>query len=260
MPDVRRLLLIQADNEERQLLELDLRQAGHAVMMAAKGVEGVELAQRHRPDLVLLDAAVPGTSSAEVCRALKRSDRTQDIGVVIVSNQDTEMDRVIGFELGADDYVAKPVSRREIVLRIEAILRRTRPVAEPTPPDQFGLLRINREAHRVWIDAHEVSLTTLEFKLLLALYDGRGRTRSRAALLREVWQTERESPTRTVDQHIKRLRERLGPASAYIVTVRREGYRFIANPGRGHMPGLAKPAVPRRIGSPRQHLTSGPHR
>jgi two-component system phosphate regulon response regulator PhoB len=232
-----RLLIIQADSEERLLIERDLRQAGHSVTIASQGRQGIDLAQRLRPDLILLDLSLPDLSGTEVCRALKRHDRTTGIGIVILSDKDTEVDRVIGFELGADDYLVKPISRRELLLRIEAILRRTRPVPEERFIEEFGRLRIDREAHRVWVDEHEATLTALEFKLLLALYGRRGRTRSRAALLREVWQTEPDSPTRTVDQHVKRLRERLGPAGAYIETVRREGYRFVATPDGSDAPG-----------------------
>jgi two-component system, OmpR family, phosphate regulon response regulator PhoB len=227
---VRRLLVIQADTEERQLIERDLRQAGHSVTLAPGGQQGIELARRLRPDLILLDLCLPDMSGTEVCKALKRHDRTLHISLVIISDKDTEVDRVIGFELGADDYLVKPISRRELLLRIEAILRRTRPMSEEREIEEFGRLKIDREAHRVWIDEQEATLTALEFKLLLALYGRKGRTRSRAALLREVWQQEPESPTRTVDQHVKRLRERLGPAGTYIETVRREGYRFVSTP------------------------------
>jgi two-component system, OmpR family, phosphate regulon response regulator PhoB len=227
---VRRLLVIQADTEHRRLIEHDLRQAGYSVTAVPEGRQAIELARRLRPDLILRDLSLPDLSGTEVCKALKRHDRTMNIGLVIISDQDTEVDRVIGFELGADDYLVRPVSRRELLLRIDAILRRTRPVPQEKPVEEFGRLRIDREAHRVWIDACEATLTALEFKLLLALYGRRGRTRSRSALLHEVWQTETDSPTRAVDQHVKRLRERLGPAGAYIETVRREGYRFAATP------------------------------
>jgi two-component system, OmpR family, phosphate regulon response regulator PhoB len=141
-----------------------------------------------------------------------------------------EIDRVVGFELGADDYVAKPYSMRELTLRLQAILRRRAPVVEAAGLTTFGRLRIDREGHRVWVDADEVALTALELRLLCTLYDRRGRVQSRAVLLDEVWRMSSDVNTRTVDTHVKRLREKLGAAGAYLETVRGVGYRFTGGP------------------------------
>jgi two-component system phosphate regulon response regulator PhoB len=141
-----------------------------------------------------------------------------------------EVDRVVGFELGADDYVTKPFSVRELLLRIQAILKRTRGERELAPELEFGKLRIDREAHRVWVDGGEVELTAMEFKLLVTLYERKNRVQTRSALLDEVWGIEAEIETRTVDTHVKRLREKLGGAGDYIQTVRGVGYRFADSP------------------------------
>ena len=141
-----------------------------------------------------------------------------------------EIDRVVGFELGADDYVVKPFSVRELLLRVQAILRRSQGEQEAAPGIRFGSLRVDREAHRVWANDTELELTALEFKLLVTLYDRKNRVQTRAALLIDVWGIDADITTRTVDTHVKRLREKLGEAGAYIETVRGVGYRFADNP------------------------------
>jgi two-component system phosphate regulon response regulator PhoB len=140
-----------------------------------------------------------------------------------------EIDRVIGFELGADDYVVKPFSVRELLLRVNAVLRRSASDGEGATT-QFGMLRVDRGAHRVWVDSDEIELTALEFKLLLTLHDRRNRVQTRDALLSDVWRIDADVTTRTVDTHVKRLREKLGPAGVYVQTVRGVGYRFAERP------------------------------
>jgi two-component system phosphate regulon response regulator PhoB len=141
-----------------------------------------------------------------------------------------EIDRVVGFELGADDYVVKPFSMRELSLRIQAILRRGKAPVESEASIEFGVLRIDREAHRVWVEAAEIELTALEFRLLVTLYDRRNRVQSRSALLDDVWGIQADITTRTVDTHVKRLREKLEAARDYVETVRGVGYRFVGTP------------------------------
>ena len=143
-----------------------------------------------------------------------------------------EIDRVVGFELGADDYVVKPFSVRELVLRVQAVLRRASAEEQPQAIVEFGVLRIDRDAHRAWVDGKEVELTALEFKLLVMLYDRRNRVQTREALLQDVWGIDADMTTRTVDTHVKRLREKLGPAGEYIETVRGVGYRFADSPSQ----------------------------
>src|SRR5262249_8278798 len=151
---------------------------------------------------------------------------TSDIPVVFVTAKGDEVDRIVGFELGAADYVVKPFSVRELVLRVQAILRRSRTTAPESTPVEFGLLRIDPLAHKTWIAGKEVELTLLEFRLLLALYENRERVQTRGSLLDGVWGMDVSMTTRTVDTHVKRLRDKLGPAGHYIETVRGIGYRF----------------------------------
>jgi two-component system phosphate regulon response regulator PhoB len=142
-----------------------------------------------------------------------------------------EVDRIVGFELGAEDYVVKPFSVRELLLRIDAILRRVNETPAAEAPIEFGRLRIDRQAHRVWVDDKSIELTAIEFKLLVTLYDRKNRVQSRTALLDDVWGIVADVTTRTVDTHVKRLREKLGPAGIYVETVRGVGYRFADSPG-----------------------------
>ena len=158
------------------------------------------------------------------------SERTRKIPVIMVSARGEEIDRVVGFELGADDYVVKPFSVRELLLRVQAILRRSQGEQEAVPGFQFGSLRVDREAHRVWAKDAELELTALEFKLLVTLYDRKNRVQTRAALLSDVWGIDADITTRTVDTHVKRLREKLGDAGTYIETLRGVGYRFKDQP------------------------------
>jgi two-component system phosphate regulon response regulator PhoB len=174
---------------------------------------------------------LPDVSGTEICRAIKDDPSTRTTPVVMLTARAEEIDRVVGFEIGADDYVTKPFSVRELVLRIRAVLRRSETrVAEANLVD-FGTLRIDRDAHRVWVDFEEVELTALEFKLLVTLYDRRNRVQSRGALLDHVWGIDTKISTRTVDAHVKRLREKIGSARDYIETVRGVGYRFAETPG-----------------------------
>jgi two-component system phosphate regulon response regulator PhoB len=226
-----RILVIEDERDIQDVLEYNLRQAGHTVQLASRGHEGLRLAREKRPDLVLLDLMLPDISGTEVCKSLKQEPSTRDVQVMMLTAKGEEIDRVIGFELGADDYVVKPFSVRELLLRIQAILRRGAPVeTESAAPIEFGVLRIDRSAHRVWVTGKEIELTALEFKLLVTLYERKNRVQSRDALLSDVWGIQAEIATRTVDTHVKRLREKLGEAGDYIQTVRGVGYRFAETP------------------------------
>jgi two-component system phosphate regulon response regulator PhoB len=225
-----RLLVIEDEKDLQKVLEFNLRQAGHEVLTALRGREGLQLAREHHPDLVLLDLMLPDLAGTEICKALKQDAHTRDIAVLMLTAKGEEVDRIVGFELGADDYVVKPFSVRELLLRIEAILRRS--TGEPAIEDltEFGCLRIDRAAHRVWVETQEVELTALEFKLLTNLFERKNRVQSRAALLDDVWGIAADITTRTVDTHVKRLRQKLGGAGDYIETVRGVGYRFADSP------------------------------
>jgi two-component system, OmpR family, phosphate regulon response regulator PhoB len=226
-----RVLVIEDEQSLQTVLDYNLRQAGHEVLSARRGEDGAKIAREEHPDIVLLDLMLPDLAGTEVCKALKRDAATRDIPVVIVTAKGDEVDRIVGFELGAADYVVKPFSVRELMLRVQAILRRSRvAAATETTALEFGVLRIDPEAHRTWIEGKEIELTLLEFRLLLALYENRERVQTRGSLLDGVWGMDVSMTTRTVDTHVKRLRDKLGPAGRYVETVRGIGYRFAASP------------------------------
>jgi two-component system phosphate regulon response regulator PhoB len=184
---------------------------------------------------MLLDLMLPDIPGLEVCRRLKSDPTLREIPVIMLTARSEEIDRVVGFELGADDYVTKPFSVRELTLRVQAVLRRSPKLVPATGPEPesgaefvFGRLRVDRSAHRTWVDGEEIPLTPLEMNLLWTLYQRRGRVQTRGTLLDEVWEASPENNTRTVDTHIKRLREKLGLAGTYVETVRGIGYRFAA--------------------------------
>jgi two-component system phosphate regulon response regulator PhoB len=228
-----RILVIEDEEDLQQVLDYNLRQQGHEVLAAVRGGEGLRLARQHRPDLIILDLMLPDIPGTEVCKALKRETTAKGIPILMLTAKGEEIDRVVGFELGADDYVIKPFSVRELMLRIQAVLRRRQ--QDPGERDilELGALRVDRAAHRVWVNKREIELTALEFKLLVTLGERRDRVQSRTVLLEDVWGMEADVTTRTVDTHVKRLREKLEEAGRYIETVRGVGYRFAGSPGDG---------------------------
>jgi two-component system phosphate regulon response regulator PhoB len=228
-----RILVVEDEEDIRQILAYNLGQAGHEVLTADSGALALDLVRDEHPELVLLDLMLPDISGLEICRHLKSDPTSREIPVIMLTARSEEIDRVVGFELGADDYVVKPFSVRELALRIQAVLRRSRSVAGAAEAESetelvFGRLRVDRSAHRTWVDGEEITLTPLEMKLLWTLYQRRGRVQTRGTLLDDVWEASPENNTRTVDTHIKRLREKLGLAGAYVETVRGIGYRFAA--------------------------------
>lgn len=248
-----RILVIEDEEDIQAVLDYNLRQAGHEVVVKGTGTDGLRAARERRPDLILLDLMLPDISGTEICKALKKGAETRNVPVVMVSARGEEIDRVLGFELGADDYVVKPFSIRELLLRVQTILRRGGADAEAPPVVEFGALRLDREAHRLWVEGREVELTALEFKLLLTLFERKNRVQSRAALLDDVWGIKADITTRTVDTHVKRLREKLGPAGDYVETVRGVGYRFADSPlgprddaSTGPVSGAPPPVTPKR--------------
>lgn len=228
------ILIVEDEKDLQDVLSYNLKAAGHDVLVAGDGAAVLELVRQKLPDLVLLDLMLPDVSGLDVCRALKSDPDTKHIPVMMVTAKGEEIDRVVGFELGADDYVVKPYSTRELMLRMQVILRRSQG-ANKEPENaaalsRFGKLSIDREAYRVWVAGEEVTLTALEFRLLCTLFDRKNRVQSRATLLDEVWGASEDMATRTVDTHVKRLREKLGAAGDYIETVRGVGYRFLERP------------------------------
>jgi two-component system, OmpR family, phosphate regulon response regulator PhoB len=221
------VLVIEDNPDIVEILQYNLGQAGHQVRVAVTGREGLRLAREEWPDIVLLDLMLPDMPGTSVCKQLKSDTITRTTKVIIVSAKGEEIDRVVGFELGADDYVVKPFSVRELLLRMQAVLGRAKAGESPSLI-AFGSLRIDRNAHRVWVDGHEIPLTALEFKLLVTLYDRQNRVQTRQQILNDVWGVESDIELRTVDTHVKRLREKLGSAGRYLETVRGVGYRFSA--------------------------------
>jgi two-component system phosphate regulon response regulator PhoB len=227
-----RVLVVEDEQDLQEVIAYNLRDLGHEVVICGRGGQVAGLVREARPDIVILDLMLPDLSGLEVCRALKSDPAIRSIPVVMVTAKGAEVDRVVGFELGADDYVVKPFSVRELLLRIQAVLRRAQPI-EPVPSQSlvtFGRLRIDREVPSVQVDEREVALTALELKLLCTLYERRNRVQSRSVLLDDVWSVSGENATRTVDTHVKRLREKLGPVGEYIETIRGIGYRFVGAP------------------------------
>lgn len=224
------ILVVEDEEDLAELVAFNLRQSGYTVTTAGTGDEALRQVHREPPDLVVLDLMLPDISGTEVCRRLRAAPQTQRIPVLMLTARSEEVDRVLGFEVGADDYVPKPFSPRELVLRIGAVLRRTSPRAEEEPAGREGItigrLEIDLPRHEVRVGGAPVSLTALEFKLLLDLATRRGRVQSRDSLLERVWGYAPGIETRTVDTHVKRLREKLGEASHYIETVRGVGYRM----------------------------------
>lgn len=229
MADMReRILLVDDEADIVELLEYNLRQAGYTVVTARDGNTALAEVRRQRPDLVLLDWMLPDLPGTEVCKRLRRDASTSTLPIMMITAKNEEIDRVVGFELGADDYVVKPFSPRELVLRIGAVLRRASPTEKPQPTERIvlGVLEVDVPRHTVTVEGQEIELTALEFKLLYDLASRLGRVQTRDALLERVWGYAPGIETRTVDTHVKRLREKLGAARDYIETVRGVGYRM----------------------------------
>lgn len=224
------ILVIEDEPALLKVLDYNFKQAGHDVLLAPRGSEGLRLAREHRPDVVLLDQMLPDVQGTEVCRSLQQDPATRNVPIVFVTARGDEVDRIVAFELGAVDYVVKPFSVRELILRVQAILRRSVPAQSSQRIIEFGVLRIDEDAHRVWVEGLEIGLTLLEFKLLVTLYENRARVQTRGALLEGVWGLDVGITTRTVDAHVKRLRDKLGAAGSYVQTVRGLGYRFAHSP------------------------------
>jgi len=220
-----RILIVDDERDIVQVLEFALRQAGFETVSAADSTQAMARIREAQPDLVILDLMLPDLPGTEVCRQLKSAARTKGLPVIMLTARGEEVDRVVGFELGADDYITKPFSVREVVLRVKAMLRRNAPGEVPVR-ETLGPLRIDTDAHRAFVDGKEVELTALEFRLLVTFLTRVGRVQTREQLLQDVWEMTGDLQTRTVDTHVKRLREKLGSGRDLIETVRGIGYRM----------------------------------
>jgi len=222
-----KILVVDDEPEAVELVEFNLKGAGYEVSTAGDGAEALSKARRIQPNLVILDVMMPEIDGMEVCKLLRRDPATSTIPIIMLTAKASEVDRVLGLELGADDYVVKPFSPRELVLRVKKILERGKPAEAAKEKFVCGDLVIDIPRHAVLWKGKEIDLTATEFKLLSTLAQRRGRVQSRDALLRDVWGYESMIDTRTVDTHMRRLREKMGPAAKYLDTIRGVGYRFV---------------------------------
>ena len=226
------ILVIEDEPDIRRNLEYNLGREGFKASSVGSLDEANEKLKSKKFDLILLDLMLPDGSGLDLCKKIKSNSETEATPIIILTAKDDEVDKVVGFELGADDYVTKPFSVRELILRVKAILKRsdakTKGVVEVER--QFGDLKIDVDSHEVHVDSQLIELTALEFRLLKELVDKRGRVQSRDQLLSEVWGYNAEVTTRTVDTHIKRLREKLGSMGKYVQTIRGVGYKFSRTP------------------------------
>ena len=222
-----KILVVDDEPEAVELLEFNLKQAGFDVIAAADGAQALRKARSAHPCLIVLDLMLPEIDGLEVCKMLRRDPATARIPIIMLTAKAAEIDRVLGLELGAEDYITKPFSPRELVLRVQKVLKRGQP--GDTEPDalKFGDLVIDPPRHLVTRRGKRVELTATEFKLLVILAQRRGRVQSRDQLLRDVWDYNSLIDTRTVDTHMRRLREKLGKAGQHLDTVRGVGYRFV---------------------------------
>jgi two-component system phosphate regulon response regulator PhoB len=223
-----KILVIEDDEDILNLISYHLESQQFLVVKAQSGQEGIETAWREIPDLIILDIMLPDIDGFEVCKKLKRYDQTMHIPVIMLTAKGEEIDRILGFELGADDYVVKPFSPRELVLRVKAILKRRESFSADQKVWQQDGIVFNAEAHTLTVDNEEIPLTATEFNLLLTFIRNEGRVLTREVLLDRVWGYSFDGYARTVDTHIRRLRKKLGPYGSWIQTVRGFGYKFEA--------------------------------
>ncbi len=220
------ILMVDDEPDVVELVAFNLDAAGYAVIKAENGGEAIEKARREMPALIILDLMLPGIDGFDVCKVLRADPTTTAIPLIMLTARVAELDRVLGLALGADDYVTKPFSPRELVLRVKNVLRR-RTVVYQGEQVQSGILTMDISRHEVRVREKPVGLTLTEFRLLECLMRRQGRVQSRQQLLRDVWQYDGSLTTRTVDAHVRRLRDKLGVAAKYVKTVRRLGYRFV---------------------------------
>ncbi len=223
------ILIIEDEKDLAQLISYNLEQEGFRSKIASSGSEGYEKASAESPDLIILDLMLPKMSGLEVCRLIRSNAKTKSIPIVMLTAKGEEIDRVVGFEMGADDYMVKPFSPRELVLRVKAILKRSQGEQNEENSHsimQFEKIQVDPTQHRVWVEKKEVILTATEFKLLEYFLRSNGRILTRDILLDKVWGYDVAVTTRTIDTHVKRLREKLGKSGNAIETVRGVGYRL----------------------------------
>ncbi len=221
-----KIYIVEDEPDIRDTLKYNFSNEGFKVFTSPDGEEALSNIKKVLPDVLILDLMLPGVSGLDVCKSIRADDDIKDMSIIMLTAKGEEIDRVIGFELGADDYVTKPFSVRELILRVKVLLKKQRESLVQNKLVTFGAIRIDLDAHELKINDKEIVLTALEFKLLQHLVKRKGRVQTREQLLGDVWGYSAEVTTRTVDTHIKRLREKLGNTSDYIQTIRGVGYRF----------------------------------
>ena len=221
-----RILIVEDDKHISKLVKYNLEKAGFECTVATTGEKALEILDKEPVDLIILDIMLPKMDGFQACKQIKQERKLSALPIIMLTAKSEEVDRVVGFELGADDYVVKPFSPRELVLRVKAILRRKKPPEVSQDILGAGRLIVDTTRHKVTVDKKEIELTPMEFKLLVTLMQRKGKVQSRDRLLDDVWDIAADVSTRTVDTHIKRLRQKLGKAGKFIETVRGFGYRF----------------------------------
>jgi two-component system phosphate regulon response regulator PhoB len=222
-----KILVVDDEPDARELIEVNLKGAGFDVLSADSGRQALEKARAELPALVLLDVMLPEVDGLEVCKSLRRDVRTSFIPIIMLTARAAEIDRILGLELGADDYITKPFSPRELILRVKNLLKRQAAPLEAGQQIRFAGLVIDRSRHSVTYKEKPLELTLTEFKLVCVLAERKGRVQSREQLLKDVWGYNTFIDTRTVDTHMRRLRDKLGAAAKLLDTVRGVGYRFL---------------------------------
>jgi len=225
MPE--KILIVDDEEDILTLLEYNLEKAGFKVISAKDGPEAIEMTKKERPSLIILDIMLPSMEGTEVCKVIKRDNTTSHIPIIMLTAKGEEVDRIVGLELGADDYITKPFSPRELVLRVKAVLKRGHGGEENEGTITAGNIRIDLERSVVISNGKHLKLTATEFKLLVELVKAKGKVLSRDALLDNVRGTDYYVTDRTIDTHIRRLREKLGKSAKHIETVRGFGYKFL---------------------------------
>lgn len=222
----KRILVAEDEPDALNLVTMHLKSAGFTVLTADNGATALQLARENTPALIVLDLMLPGISGLEVCKMLKKEQATSKIPIIMLTAKAEEVDRIVGLELGADDYITKPFSPREFVLRVQSVLRRVTATDAPSDVLTLGDIHLDRSRHEVRVRGKYIEFTATEFKLLSVLIERRGRVQGRDTLLNDVWGYENVIDTRTVDTHIRRVREKLGRAADCIETIRGFGYRM----------------------------------
>lgn len=222
----KKILIVEDDASISRLIEYNLEKAGYKPKVCDNGEKALEVILRNQYDMILLDIMLPGIDGLEVCRKIRQSSSNKNIPIIMVTAKGEEIDKIVGFELGVDDYMVKPFSPRELILRVKAIFKRTTENIEEKELLQIGKITIDIPKHIVTVEEQEIDLTPMEFNLLYTLMSRKGRVQSRDRLLSDVWDIAADVNTRTIDTHIKRLRKKLGSAGDYVETIRGMGYKL----------------------------------